>query len=169
MTHNYSKMSHKSDNQAFVPNFDIAKYMGIWWEIGKIPMKWETYCHRARAYYEWNDETQKIIVINTCFLKDNTNKSRMATAIVDSSNSHPGRFLLNFDDGLPADEGWHPYWVLWTDYNYSIVGHPDKTYLWILSREKQINRSTLRTLLSKAKSFGYNTDKLVGVPDAISN
>jgi apolipoprotein D and lipocalin family protein len=47
------------------------------------------------------------------------------------------------------------------DYAYSMVRGPDKSYLWILSRTKQLPEATRDALIEKAKQLGFAADKLI--------
>jgi apolipoprotein D and lipocalin family protein len=44
---------------------------------------------------------------------------------------------------------------------YSLICGPDYSYLWILSRDRQLPESVLRPLIEKAKRLGFATDKLI--------
>lgn len=54
-------------------------------------------------------------------------------------------------------------WILDLDenYKYAIVGTPSKEYLWILSREKSMDKKTLNILLEKITNMGFDKTKLI--------
>src|SRR5690606_4756174 len=58
---------------------------------------------------------------------------------------------------------WGDYWVieLGEDYQYAVVGHPSRDYLWILSRTPQMNPTLYKELIAKLKDKGYETERLV--------
>ncbi len=60
---------------------------------------------------------------------------------------------------------WGDYWILKLqgDYQYSLVGTPDRKYLWVLSREKKADITTINQLLDYAASYGFDTEKVVGM------
>ena len=73
-----------------------------------------------------------------------------------------GKLELKFTDNLPADPGWQPYWVHWTDYeNYSIVGGPSGRFLWILSRREKVSVRDASKMAKLVESFGYNLKEIV--------
>jgi apolipoprotein D and lipocalin family protein len=47
------------------------------------------------------------------------------------------------------------------NYSYSMVAGPSKSYFWILSRTRQLPKTTLDGLIVKAKQLGFATDKLI--------
>ena len=49
------------------------------------------------------------------------------------------------------------------DYSYSVVCGPDKSYLWILARKPQPDKSIIDELILKLKDYGFNTDELIYV------
>ena len=50
-----------------------------------------------------------------------------------------------------------------TKANYVLIGSGSDGYLWILSRTPQLADSDRATILSEAKTRGYDTDKLIWV------
>ena len=55
------------------------------------------------------------------------------------------------------------YWVLYLDDDYqnALVGHPNRKYLWLLSRSPSVSAQTRELLLGEAQSRGYDTDRLI--------
>jgi apolipoprotein D and lipocalin family protein len=54
------------------------------------------------------------------------------------------------------------YWIidLADDYSYAVVSHPNKKYLWILSRTSKMNDSIYQQIISRLKSKGFDLSKL---------
>ena len=57
---------------------------------------------------------------------------------------------------------WGAYWIiaLDADYQWAVVGHPDRTYLWILSRSPQMDSSLYDKLLEAIAAQGYDLSTL---------
>jgi apolipoprotein D and lipocalin family protein len=55
------------------------------------------------------------------------------------------------------------YWVidLGENYEYAVVGHPDRKYLWILSRSPEMNDEIYNDIIEKLKTQSYDTSKLI--------
>jgi apolipoprotein D and lipocalin family protein len=55
------------------------------------------------------------------------------------------------------------YWIidLGKDYNYAVVGTPNRKYLWILSRTPQIADKLYSQLIESAKSKGFDVHNLI--------
>ncbi|MDX9696392.1 MAG: lipocalin family protein, partial [Bacteroidales bacterium] len=55
------------------------------------------------------------------------------------------------------------YWIidLAEDYSYAVVGHPNRKYLWILSRTPQMDDATYQQIIDRLKEQEFNTELLV--------
>jgi apolipoprotein D and lipocalin family protein len=47
------------------------------------------------------------------------------------------------------------------DYRYAVVGHPDRTYCWILARERRMDEPTYQAILARLREQKYDTNLLV--------
>ncbi len=147
-----------------IVNFDSNRYLGNWYEIARLPNRFEKNCIAPiTATYSINpDNHLQIIVVNSC----NTHDSYpyIATGRADFVESSTiGKLKVTF---LPKWLRWLPfghgdYWVLNTDYdNISVVGSPDHKYLWILSRTENIDQERLKQAVGVAKEQGFDVSKL---------
>jgi apolipoprotein D and lipocalin family protein len=49
------------------------------------------------------------------------------------------------------------------NYSYALVCGPNRSYLWILAREKTLGRAVIDKLVKAAKDSGFNVDGLIFV------
>eukprot|EP00622_Pseudochattonella_farcimen_P003162 FR738273.1.p1 GENE.FR738273.1~~FR738273.1.p1 ORF type:complete len:189 (+),score=24.91 FR738273.1:81-569(+) len=49
------------------------------------------------------------------------------------------------------------------DYSYTVVGVPDRSYIWIMGREQQMDAKAYDVCLKRAKQCGYDTTKIARV------
>lgn len=58
---------------------------------------------------------------------------------------------------------WGAYWIieLGADYEYSVVGHPGRDYLWILSRTRTMDPAVYGEIVRRLEAQGYETSRLV--------
>jgi apolipoprotein D and lipocalin family protein len=95
-------------------------------------------------------------VKNTC-MKGKSRSSVYGSAKVTGKDSLAVSFVpLNLDNPFNRPN----YKVLYTDYDTSLVGSPDKKYLWVLSRTKKMSPRKYNMLVSIAKRRGYDISKL---------
>ena len=144
---------------ATMRDLDLERYMGKWYEIGHYKFRPETSCERAIALYSLSDDGT-VQVENQCYRNNQMIKSRKAVAWVPDENDK-GKLLIKFEIPEMGTEVGN-YWVHWTDYQSSIVGSPDKTKLWWISRSPTVKAQEVEPMLERIRSFGYDTDKLIG-------
>ncbi len=143
-----------------IPYVDLNRYQGDWYEIARIPASFQKECFSGTmAQYELaNDGT--VNVTNSCDRKGGFRKIARGQARVISTDinsklevtfvSFLGKWVYLFGGD---------YWILYLDDNYQhvIVGHPKRTYGWILSRSSVIDKQTLQHLETRLRQQGYNT------------
>lgn len=142
---------------------DLARYAGLWHEVFRLPNSFQRNDSRAEARYTLKqDGTVK--VVNTEFRPDGTTKTAegSATAVPGSGNS---RLKVRFG-GLAAlvpvpDEG--NYWIikLEPDYSAALVGTPDRKFLWLLARDRNLSSEKRAAWEAEARKQGFDTTKLV--------
>ena len=59
-----------------------------------------------------------------------------------------------------------PYLVidLASDYSTTIIGYPSRDLIWIMARTPSLAEGTYQSLLKKASIQGYDTNRIVKVP-----
>ncbi|MCA1765003.1 MAG: lipocalin family protein, partial [Desulfobulbaceae bacterium] len=55
------------------------------------------------------------------------------------------------------------YWIigLGDDYEYAVVGHPERKYLWILARSPEMPEELYNRITDKLKKQGYDPRRLI--------
>ena len=46
------------------------------------------------------------------------------------------------------------------DYSYTVIGVPNRKYVWIMSRESSMNSDIFETIINKLKKVGYDTTQI---------
>ena len=146
-----------------VPNVDLRKYSGEWYEIARIDHWFQKGCVNSKATYNIRSDGD-IDLINTCDVgTDGKKKEAIGRAwVVDSATNaklkvqFPLRWIK-----LPFLAG--NYWIieLDDDYRHVMVGEDKREYLWILSRDKEMPTQTVAALIEKAKAKGFPVEDLV--------
>jgi len=54
------------------------------------------------------------------------------------------------------------YWVIDVaeDYSWAVVGHPDKKFLFIMSRKQSMDKKLYNEIVERCKDMGYPVEKL---------
>jgi len=161
-----SQCAYAHETLPTVANIELERYAGRWYEVARLPNRFERDCAGdITAAYALRPD-QKIDVLNQCRLSDGSFKS--ARGIARSADSQSAlRLEVRF---APAWLGvfpfvWGDYWIidLAEDYGWSMVGSPDKRNLWLLSRQPVLDDAQMARLLEKAKALGFGTEKIVYV------
>jgi apolipoprotein D and lipocalin family protein len=139
-----------------VSSVDINQYLGKWYEIASIPQRFQKGCAASSAEYSLRDDGD-ISVVNSCRLEDGSIKKvrGRAWATDDTYAKLKVRFFWPFSGD---------YWIieLAEDYSYAVVGHPDRDYLWILSRTAEFSPALYDELMEKIETkHGYDLSKIV--------
>lgn len=148
-----------SDIQS-VRGFDVEKYLGTWYEIARLDHSFEQDLHHVTATYSLRNDGG-LDVVNKG-RHDETGDWEVAEGkayFVDDENV--GRLKVSFFG--PFYGGYHIIALDKKNYSYSMVTGPNRSYLWILSRQPTMQKETLNDLINLAKKLGYDTDKLIFV------
>ncbi len=140
-----------------VPHVDLQRYLGRWYEIATIPQRFQKGCVGVTADYSLRKDGT-IDVINTCRKETLDGKVKRAHGkawVVDKTTN--AKLKVRFFWPFTGD-----YWVIGldADYRWAIVGHPDRTYLWILSRTPQMDEALYAELLKAIEAKGYDLSKI---------
>jgi apolipoprotein D and lipocalin family protein len=138
-----------------VPHVDLEKYLGKWYEIAHLPFRFEDDCTDITATYGLSKDGN-VSVLNEC-LRDGKLKQAKGKAKVADKNTG-AKLRVTFFWPFSAD-----YWIidLGKDYDYAVVGTPNRKYLWILSRTPQMDDKLFSQLIESAKSKGFDVTNLI--------
>ena len=140
-----------------VPSVDLNKYSGKWYEIASYPQRFQKGCHCTTAEYSLSNKGY-VIVINRCN-RDSVNgkKSFIKGKAFIQKNSGNAKLKVQFFWPFKGK-----YWIidLADDYSYAVVSHPNRKYLWILSRTPKMNDATYQQIISRLKEKEFDLTKL---------
>ncbi|MGZ3872361.1 MAG: lipocalin family protein [Mucilaginibacter sp.] len=140
-----------------VKPFYKEKYLGKWYEIARFDFKFEKDLDNVTATYSLRDDGL-IKVDNRGYnyvkkeWKQSTGKAKFA------GDQNTGSLKVSFFG--PFYAGYNVI-AIDPDYRYALVAGNSLDYLWILSREITLPAAVKAAYLEKARSIGYNVDKLV--------
>ena len=150
--------SCKSQSLETVKVLDINKYTGTWYEIARLPNRFEKNLECVSATYELI-ENGKVKVINRGVNSENLSdrKEIIGKAWIPDPG-YPGRLKVQFFWPFSGK-----YWVISLDakYRYALVGDPSRKYLWVLSKDKQLPETIYQQLIETAKNNGFNTKQIL--------
>ncbi len=136
-----------------VPYVDLNRYVGTWYEIATIPQRFQKDCVAVTATYTLREDGN-IAVLNRCrkkILDGELKEAKGKAWVVDKTSN--AKLRVQFFWPFKGD-----YWIieLDADYQYAVVGHPERKYLWILSRTPQMDETLYQDLLQRIANRGYD-------------
>lgn len=146
-----------------VGSLDLDRYSGLWFEIGRLPLRWE-HPESSDITAEYTPEDDgSVRVDNRCI--DQDGKPSQAIGRATPVNGEAGQLEVSF---LPEFLRWVPfpkgdYWVLKLNdaYTVSLVGTPDHKNLWLLAREPRVDSATKAAYLAEASRQGFDLEKWI--------
>ena len=140
-----------------VAHVDLDRYVGVWHEIAKIPNRFQTKCaHGTTAEYS-RREDGRIAVHNRCIEADGRAGEAHGVARIVDPVSH-AKLKVSFVSFLGWRPFWGDYWVIGLDpdYQWAIVGTPNRKYGWILGRTPTLDEETLDGIYAILERNGYD-------------
>jgi apolipoprotein D and lipocalin family protein len=131
--------------------------MGRWFEIASYPQRFQKGCHCTTAQYTLSEKGY-VIVENRC----NRNSIQGRESYIKGKafvqkNSGNAKLKVQFFWPFRAK-----YWIidLADDYSFAVVSHPNKKYLWILSRTPKMDEQVFEKIIDRLRTKGFDLSKL---------
>jgi apolipoprotein D and lipocalin family protein len=145
-----------------VPKVEIERFMGKWYvQAGRFTFL-ESQVHNGVEVYTWNEKEKRIDISFTFNKGSFTGKEK----------SIPQKGWI---ENASTNAHWKvsPFWPLKfdylvldlaPDYSWTAIGVPNGNYLWIMSRDKKMEKSQLDEILIRLNKAGYPVNDIVTVP-----
>ncbi len=139
-----------------MPHVQLSRYMGRWYEIARYPKWFEKNCYGVTADYALRPDGT-LSVLNTCHEGSSRGPVRTASGRAWKTGASNARLRVRFFWPFSS-----PYWIieLDPDYRWAVVGHPQRKYLWILSRTPKLPQKVEAGILKRLAALGYDVSKL---------
>lgn len=145
-----------------VTGFELERYLGTWYEIARFPHTFEKNLVGVTATYSMKDNGM-VKVANAGYKYTLDGKFKTATGKAKfAGDPNTGHLKVSFFLFFYGD-----YQILKLDkenYEWALVGGSTGNYLWILSRNPQLDDKIYQELLNEAISRGYDLSMLEKVP-----
>ncbi len=160
-----AKEDSASRSLQVVPSVDLNRYAGTWYEIARMPFKYQEQCvgDVTATYTVLEDGT--VHVVNRCRATDGEMDDAVGKARRLSEDEPNTKLEVRFAPAILSflPFVWGNYWIidLAEDYSYSIVGEPNREYLWILCRTPKMDDAVYERLRGKVTELGYDATRLI--------
>lgn len=149
-------------NLPAVTDFNVERYMGVWYEAARYPHRFEKGMSRVTATYTLNDDGT-VTVLNKGFVDAESEWKKAEGRAKFKGETDVGWLKVSFFGPFYAT-----YKIVYLDeaYTRAVVAGPNYNYLWILTREPRLPMAELEFLIQRAEQMGYERDKLIIVDQA---
>ncbi len=151
----------ESPQQAMTQKVDLKRFMGPWYVIAHIPTSLEKDAYNAVESYELAADGS--ISTTFSFNRGSFDGPRKVY--------HPRGFIYNHE----TNAEWRMQFIwpfkaaylitsLDDDYQTTVIGVPDRSYVWIMARSKSISETSFARLKKHLAATGHDVSKLRRVP-----
>ena len=150
-----------------VTPFDVTRYAGKWFEVARLDHSFDRGLTDVSASYRLQPDGS-VEVINRGFATDKGEWKQADGKALFTGDANRASLKVSFFG--PFYGGYHVIALDQQGYRWSMVIGPNRDYLWILARERQLPASVREQLVAQARQLGVAVDKLIWVeqtrPDA---
>ena len=143
-----------------VAGFDLDRYLGTWYEIARLDHRFERGLSKVSASYSKRSDGG-IDVVNRGF-NSSTSSWKEANGRA-YPVGEPGDAALKVTFFWPFYAGYNVIELDHQGYQYAMVCGPDRSYLWLLSRQQHLDKAIVERMVARAKELGFKTDGLIFV------
>lgn len=150
--------STSKNNAKPVGNFEIERYLGDWYEIGRFDFKWEKNLKNVRANYSMN-KNGSVNVINSGYdYVSKKEKHSIGKAKFASKQKDIASLKVSFFGPFYSS---YTVIALDSEYKYALVAGANNKLLWILSRTPTIPDRIKEKYIQIAQELGYDLTDFV--------
>jgi apolipoprotein D and lipocalin family protein len=151
----------EEDYPQLAEHVDIDRFMGTWYVHGCTLTFLDREAHNATETYEMDDKGHIQTTYN--FRKggfDGPEKTMRPVGKVVNTETN-AEWRMRFFGLFSA-----PYLILYVDpdYQYTLVGHPNREMSWLMSRSPEITESKYVELITKLVERGYGLETFERIP-----
>eukprot|EP00808_Paulinella_micropora_P017870 g8163.t1 len=147
-----------------VSEFDLASYLGKWYQIADYPQFYEFLCRTCtQANYALKPDGT-VQVWNTCAYPGKKRTTGIEAYAFAPNADEPAKLTVAFFGAAPSNTN---YWVSYLGplnsdglYSYAVVSDADRNTLYILSREPTLSEAAAKDIMKFLSENNFDTGKL---------
>ncbi|MCH8498875.1 MAG: lipocalin family protein [Marinobacter sp.] len=143
-----------------VQQFELERYLGTWYEIARLPHRFEEGLSHVTAEYTLVREG-RVKVVNQGYHAEKGEWKRAEGTAKFAGEPSVGHLRVSF---------WGPFYASYVvaaldkkGYQYALVTGPNHRYLWVLSRTPELPDEVRDALVEKADNLGFAVGDLIWV------
>lgn len=153
-----------------VSQVDLNRYLGTWYELSRLPNRFQDHCAGDVTAEYRRLENGDIEVINRCMDKGGrADEANGVARVVDTSSN--AKLEVSFLSLFGWQLFWGDYWILelGSDYNYAVIGTPNRKYGWVLSRTPSLSPELWTHIQQVLIRNDYDPGEFVSTPQYAGN
>jgi len=143
-----------------VRGFEVDRYLGTWYEIARLDHGFERGLSRVTATYSLREDGG-VHVVNRGWREAEGEWDEAVGKAYFVDAPDVGRLKVSFFG--PFYGGYNIMALDQENYRWSMVSGPDRSYLWILARSRDLDPAVYADLVEKARAAGFPVEELVRV------
>ena len=145
---------------AAVSPFDLARYEGRWYELARLDHSFERGMMDVSATYQRQSDGSVRVVNRGFDVAKNQWRQAVGKALF-TGDANTASLKVSFFG--PFYGGYHVVALDQQGYRWAMVVGPDRDYLWILARDRQLAPDVRQQLLRQARESGFDVASLIWV------
>ena len=141
-----------------ITDFELDRYLGKWYEIARLDHPFERGLSNVSATYSPREDGGVKVVNRGYDDRAGVWKEAEGRAYF-LGESSVGSLKVSFFG--PFYGGYHIIALDQSNYSYAMISGPNRDYLWILARDRELSPPVLKDLLEQARALGFATDQLI--------
>jgi len=141
-----------------VTQFQLERYLGIWYEIARQDHAFEEGLSNVTATYSMRDDGG-VAVVNSGYSADDKEWREATGRAYFVNSSDVGHLKVSFFG--PFYGAYVIFELDKENYQYAMVSGPNRDFFWLLSRTPTMPSNVKKRLLAEAERLGFEMDKLV--------
>jgi apolipoprotein D and lipocalin family protein len=143
-----------------VTPFELTRYEGKWYEIARLDHSFERGLSDVSASYRAQPDGSVAVINRGYDNQRNAWRQAVGRALFTGAANSASLKVSFFG---PFYGGYHVVALDQKSYDWAMVVGPDRDYLWILSRDKQLPAEVRNELLRQARELGFAVENLIWV------
>ena len=145
-----------------IQNFELKPYLGKWFEIARLDHSFERGLSNVTAEYELREDGG-VTVINRGYSQQEQSWKQAEGKAYFVDEPSTGHLKVSFFGPFYSS---YIIFELGEDYDYAFISGYNRDYLWLLSRQPQVDSATLERFKQVARDKGFAVDELILVDQA---
>ena len=146
------------ENVTPVSDFELQRYLGKWYEIARLDHSFERGLTQVTAEYSLREDGG-VAVLNRGFSAEDNDWSEAEGKAYFVGDSDTGYLKVSFFGPFYGS-----YVIFELDrqsYQYAFISGPNRDYLWLLSRQPQLDAEVVERFKREAQRLGFDIGELV--------